>query len=105
MLFTWNVFSTSDWQVRSGYLFIVGWIIAVWGAKRWIPRRSNTSVQNWLAASRVRAFCFNLLWIGFPLSVFGYLVRWHSPWELLTLIVLMSVVPLLMGRSDLSRRC
>ena len=28
-LFTWNVFSTGDWRVRSGYIFIVVWIIAV----------------------------------------------------------------------------
>jgi len=61
--------------------------------------RVYTSVQNWLAASRLRAFCFNLLWIGFPLSVFGYIVRWHR-WELLALIVLVSVVPPIMRRSD-----
>jgi hypothetical protein len=100
MLFTWNVFSTSDWRVRSGYLFIVGWILAVRGGGRWIPARVNTSVRNWLAASRLRAFSFNLLWIGFPLIVFGYLVRWHSRWELLTMIVLMSVIPLFIWRSD-----
>lgn len=82
ILFTWNVF------------------IAGRGGERWIPARVNTSVQNWLAASRLRAFCFNVLWIGFPLSIFGYLVRWHSRRELLTLIVLMSVVPLFMARSD-----
>jgi hypothetical protein len=100
MLFTWNVFSTSDWRVRSGYLFVLGWIIAVRVGGRWIPAHVNTSVQSWLSASRLLAFCFNLLWIGFPLSVFGYLVRWHARWELLTMILLMSVVPLFMWRSD-----
>jgi hypothetical protein len=100
VLFTWSVFSTSDWRVRSGYLFIVGWIIAVRGGESWVPAEVKAFVQNWLAANRLRAFCFNLLWIGFPLSVFGYLVRWHPRWELLTLIVLMSVIPLFMWGSD-----
>jgi hypothetical protein len=30
-----------------------------------------------------------VLWIGLPLGIFGYLARWHSLWELLTLILLM----------------
>jgi len=100
MLFTWNVFSTSDWRVRSGYIFLVAWVLAVRSGERWIPTRLIASVQHWRATGRLHEFCFNLLWVGFPLGVFGYLVRWHSRWELVTLIVLMSLVPLFMWRPD-----
>ena len=99
-LFSWNVFSTSDWRVRSGFIFIVVWIIALRGGERLVPTELITRVQDWRAVRRFNEFLFNLLWVGFPLSVFGYFVRWHSRWELITLIVLMSLVPLFMWRSN-----
>ena len=99
-LFTWNVFSTSDWRVRSGFIFIVIWIIALRGGERLVPTPFITRVQDWRAVRRLHEFLFNLLWIGFPLGVFSYLVRWHSRWELITLIVLMSLVPLFMWRPN-----
>lgn len=99
-LFTWNIFSTGDWRVRSGYIFIVAWVIAVRVGTRLIPTPLIGRVQDWRAARRVHEFGFSLLWIGFPLSVFGYLVRWHSRWELLTIILIMSLVPLLVWRPN-----
>jgi hypothetical protein len=99
-LFTWNVFSTGDWRVRSGYIFIVVWIIVVRVGTRLIATPFVARVQNWRAASRLHEFGFGLLWIGFPLSVFGYLVRWHSRWELVTMILIMSLVPLFVWRPN-----
>ena len=99
-LFTWSVFSTGDWRVRSGYIFIVVWIIALRVGTRLIPTPLLARVQDWRAARRLHEFGFSLLWIGFPLSVFGFLVRWHSRWELVTMILIMSVVPLFMWRPN-----
>ena len=97
-LFAWNIFSTGDWRVRSGYIFIVGWIIAVRVGTRLIAAPFIARVQNWRAARRLHEFGFGLLWIGSPLGIFGYLVRWHSRWELVTLILIMSLAPLFLGR-------
>ena len=99
-LFTWNVFSTGDWRVRLGYIFIVVWIIALRVGTRLIPTPFVARVQHWRAARRLHEFGFSLLWLGFPLSVFGFLVRWHSRWELVTMILIMSLVPLFMWRPN-----
>ena len=96
-LITWNVFSTGDWRVRSGYIFIVVWIVALRVGSRLIPAQFIARIQDWRTSSRIHEFGFSLLWIGFPLSVFGYLVRWHSRWELVTMILIMSLVPLFVG--------
>ena len=99
-LFTWNVFSTGDWRVRSAYIFIVVWIVSLKVGTRLIPTQCIARVQDWRAASRLHEFGFSLLWIGFPLSVFGYLVRSHSRWELITMILIMSLVPLFVWRPN-----
>ena len=99
-LFTWNIFSTGDWRIRSGYIFIVVWIITLRLGTRLIPVPFITRVQDWRAARRLHELGFSLLWIGFPLSVFGYLVRWHSRWELVTMILIMSFLPLFTWRQN-----
>ncbi len=99
-LFTWNVFSTGNWRVRSAYIFIVVWIIALRVGTRLIPTPFVTRVQDWRAARRLHEFGFSLLWIGFPLSVFGYLVRWHPRWEMITMILIMSLAPLCLWRPN-----
>jgi hypothetical protein len=99
-LFTWNVFSTGDWRVRSGYIFLVAWVIALRVGVRLIPTPLIARVQDWRATRRVHEFGFSLLWVGFPLSVFGYIVRWHSRWELVTMILIMSLVPFFVWRPN-----
>jgi hypothetical protein len=99
-LFTWNVFSTGDWRVRSGYIFIVVWMIALKVGTRLVPTQFITRVQNWRAGSRLHEFLFSLLRAGLPVSLFGYLVRWHSRWELVTIILITSLMPLFMWRPN-----
>jgi hypothetical protein len=55
--------------------------------------------QGWRAKGRLHEFFFNVLWIALPLGIFGYLGQWHSPWELLVLILLMSLIPLFFMQS------
>jgi hypothetical protein len=101
VLFLWDVLTTDGWRFRSASIFIIGWAIAVRLGAKWVPSKWSASLNRWLARGRLYVFCFNLLWIGFPVGVFGYLARWHPHWELLTLIMLMSVIPsLFMGRPD-----
>jgi hypothetical protein len=94
VLLLWNVMTTTGWRIRSAYIFIIGWGIALRMGGKWIPSKLTTSVQGWRAKGRLHEFFFNVLWIGLPLGIFGYLARWRSPWELLTLILLMSLIPL-----------
>lgn len=98
----WNVFSTSDWRTRSGCIFIVAWTITLRLGARLIPTSFMARVQNWRAARRLHEFGFGLLRIGTPFSVFGYLVRWRSPWELVTMILIMSLLPLFFWGPDRS---
>jgi hypothetical protein len=100
-LFFWGTMINSTWRTRSAFVFIIGWVIAVRLGAKWVPSKWAASVNRWLARGRLYAFCFNLLWNGFPLGVFGYLARWQPRWELLTLILTTSLIPLLfLGKTD-----
>jgi hypothetical protein len=94
-----NVMTTSGWRTRSAYLFLIAWGIALRIGGRWIPFRVATSVEGWRARGRLHEFFFNVLWVGLPLGIFGYLARWRSRWELVGLILLMSLIPLFFMRS------
>jgi len=83
LLLFWNIITTSDWRVRSAYVFLIGWGIALRLAGRWIPAGLTAAVQHWRTRGRLYELGFNLLWIGLPLGTFGYLARWPSRWELL----------------------
>jgi hypothetical protein len=94
-----SVMTTSGWRTRSAYLFLIAWGIALRIGRSWIPSRLTASVEGWRAKGRLHEFFFNVLWLGLPLGIFGYLARWHSRWELVGLILLMSLFPLFFMRS------
>jgi hypothetical protein len=97
-LFFWDIMTTNGWRVRSAFIFVIGWGIAVRVGAKWIPSRLTASLHGWLARGRLHVFCFNLLWFGVPFGIFAYLARWHSRLEMLTIILLASLMPLLFMR-------